>query len=82
MVAEVLSFDEVQERKRKAAEASGMMVDLIEDANQSSGAALGAGGSGGVVSPPSKKNKPKPAAVRRSPRMQTRSSVKTEEQSS
>ncbi|XRB05359.1 hypothetical protein NFJ02_23g53100 [Pycnococcus provasolii] len=53
-----------------------MMVDLIEDANQSSGAALGAGGSGGVVSPPSKKNKPKPAAVRRSPRMQTRSSVK------
>ena len=77
----MLSFDEVQERKRKAAEASGMMVDLIEDANQSSGAALGAGGSG-VVSPPSKKNKPKPAAVRRSPRMQTRSSVKTEEQSS
>ncbi|XRB05935.1 helicase ATP-binding domain-containing protein [Pycnococcus provasolii] len=55
VVAEVLSFDEVQERKRKAAEASGMMVDLI-DGNQSS---AGAGGVG-FVPPSSKKPKADP----------------------
>ena len=51
----MLSFDEVQERKRKAAEASGMMVDLI-DGNQSS---AGAGGVG-FVPPSSKKPKADP----------------------
>ncbi|XRB21477.1 hypothetical protein RI054_27g113260 [Pseudoscourfieldia marina] len=55
VVAEVLSFHEVQERKRKAAEESGTMVDLVVDANHSSAAA-----SASVFSPSSSK-KPKPA---------------------